>query len=130
MGISIFGRSWSSYDKPDTKVVERVIEKPVYIEKTVKLPNPDPYNWVVNQSLQMGRFLLVAITYPDCTNYEGKKIMVYENATINDLKKQRTVDPHFSSNKKFHSPIARFEPTQDGWKMAQKMVELLLMEEC
>ena len=28
------------------------------------------------------------------------------------------IDPHFSDNKKYHSPIARFEPTDRGWEMA------------
>jgi hypothetical protein len=125
MGIGIMSNSYSAYDKkPDnTTVIERIREVPA--KKKVKLPNPDPYNWILNNSLKIGRFLLIHITYPDCTNYEGKKIMLYKNVTLQELEGQKTIDPHFSSNKKFHSPIARFEPTNKGWEMGKKMMEVL-----
>jgi len=48
--------------------------------------------------------------------------MLYKDATVDDLKNQRSLDPHFSSNKRFHSPIARFEPTELGWNMAETLV--------
>jgi len=130
MGLSIGfgGRSYSSYDKssssPRVNVVERVVPTPVYVEvASKKLPNPDPYNYVINKYDYVDEFLLVDITYPDCNNYEGRKIMVYENVVIDDLKKQVSIDPHFSSNKRFHSPIARFEPTTEGWSRAIKFAE-------
>ena len=121
MGIGMFSKSYSSYDKPvyRDRIVEVEVEKRV--EVPVKLPNPDPTNFVIGKSLPIGRFLLVEVEYPDCTNYEGRKIMVYENVTLQDLKKQGHLDPHFAENKKFHSPIARFEPTSKGWDMAYIM---------
>jgi len=118
--------SSSAYDNKKQATV--VIERPVYIDrekKDLKLPNPDPFNYIINKNYQMGSYLLVDITYPDCTNYEGRKLLLYENTTIVGLKKQRHIDPHFSSNKKFHSPIARFEPTEDGWNMAIKLIDIL-----
>jgi hypothetical protein len=123
MGLGIFGSSYSIYDKSptNTTLIERIIEKPVY----KSLPNPDPYNWIINKSYKEGRFLLIDITYPDCTNYEGRKIMLYEDATLVGLKRQKILDPHFSSNKKFHSPVARFEPTEYGWQMAQGLIKIL-----
>ena len=63
--------------------------------------------------------LIVEIQYPDCINYEGKKILVFENVEYSDLMKQGSIDPHFSDNKKFKSPIARFSPTERGWQMAE-----------
>lgn len=123
MGLGIFGHSYSTYDKkPSTTVVERIIEKPIYVDR---LPNPDPLNWILNRSEEVGSFLIVDITYPDCVNYEGRKLMLYKWATVDDLIRQKTIDPHFSSNKKFHSPIARFEPTEFGWKMARTLAKKL-----
>lgn len=124
LGIGIRGRSSSTYDKStgNTTIIERVIARPV--EKT--LPNPDPYNWIIKDSWKNGKYLLVDITYPDCTNYEGRKIMLYEGVTLEELKEQRTIDPHFSSNKRYFSPIARFEPTFEGWEMGQKLVNELV----
>lgn len=118
MGCAILKASSSSYDK---NVGIRVVEVERRVEVPVQLPNPDPYNYVLEKSEQIGRFLIVEITYPDCTNYEGKKILMYEGITIKDLRKQKSIDPHFSSNKRFYSPIARFEPTEFGWIMAQKL---------
>ena len=67
---------------------------------------------------QFGKNLVVELKYPDCTNYEGRKIMVYKNLTISKLLGAKLVDPHFAKGGKFRSPIARFEPTEDGWKLA------------
>ena len=130
LGIGFGGSSYSSYDNRNCRcgssgsaTIEKVAEKPV------KLPNPDPYNWIINDSWQRGQYLLIDITYPDCKNYEGKKVMVYEDVTLDELRKQKTIDPHFSSNKKFYSPIARFEPTKRGWEMGMMFIELLWKEE-
>lgn len=49
-----------------------------------------------------------------------KKRLVFENCTLEDLMEQKLIDPHFSENKNFHSPIARFEPTEKGWENAVK----------
>ena len=122
MGISPFAH-WCEDEKSSQKttVIERVVEKPVYIN----LPNPNPFNWIINRSYQEGRFLFIDITYPDCTNYEGRKIMLYEDATIVDLRRQKCIDPHFSSNKRSYTPIDRFEPTEYGWKMGQDLIKII-----
>jgi hypothetical protein len=83
-----------------------------------KLPNPDPNNYKVEEVKTVGRFLIVRIKYPDCTNYEGMKILVYEDVSLEDLINQKLIDPHFCNNKKYKSPVARFVPTPRGQKMA------------
>lgn len=85
--------------------------------------NPDPSKWEIGYHKAIGKFLVVAIRYPDCNNYEGKKILVYENVTIDELKAQGKIDPHFSEDKKYKSPFARFEPTDRGLMMAVSMCE-------
>ena len=92
---------------------------------TVNLPNPDPGNWEVKQSEQIGDWLVVKVRYPDCTNYEGNKILVYKDATVWDLMKQCRIDPHFSDSEEWLTPFARFEPTEKGW---QKAVEFTKMQ--
>ena len=118
MGCSLgSGMSCSTYEKP--KVVEKVkvAEKP--------LPNPNPERFEIRSSIQKGRFLLLLVNYPDCTNYEGNKILLYENVDIYDLMEQGSIDPHFSNNKEKFSPIARFLPTDYGWQMAEKLIQIL-----
>lgn len=83
-----------------------------------RLPNPDPANWKIERVEQIGPNLAIELAYPDCKNFEGKKVMVYLNTTLVDLVNQKKIDPHFSNDKKLKSPFARFEPTKDGWEMA------------
>jgi len=89
------------------------------------LPNPRPDNYKILKSIQWDRFLIIKIKYLDCTNYEGQKILVYEGYQLKNLLAQKMIDPHFSENKNFISPIARFEPTEKGWKMAIAFVKAL-----
>lgn len=89
------------------------------------LPNPDPSNYTIEKHIGIRNYTIVQIIYHDCTNYEGRKILVYKDCTIDDLKRQDIIDPHFSENKKYHSPIARFEPTENGWTMAVNLITTL-----
>lgn len=95
----------------------------VYIDKS--LPNPKPGNYKILNSVQLGQYLVIKIKYLDCTNYEGVKVLVFKS-TLYKLRKQKLIDPHFSENKKFISPIARFEPTSRGWNNALVFVRQLL----
>lgn len=81
--------------------------------------NPDPERFEVMKHQQIGDFLLLMVKYPNCTNYEGKKILVYYKIDLGKMLSQRSLDPHFCNNAKVVSPVARFEPTDRGWKMAE-----------
>lgn len=87
-------------------------------KKTRFFPNPNPGNYKILRHQNVGKCLMVEIRYLDCTNYEGRKILVFENIILYDLLHQKRIDPHFSENKEFISPIARFEPTEKGWLLA------------
>lgn len=111
MGIYL-GRSRSTYERCD---------KP---SKQTNPRNPDPHKYEIIDSISINNFLIVIIKYPNCTNYEGKKILVYRNCTIEQLKNQAEgIDPHFCRKKYPKSPIARFEPTKEGAKMAVFFVQ-------
>lgn len=81
-------------------------------------PSPKINNYKILEYRHSANGLTVFITYKDVSNYEGKKILVYENCTLTDLLNQELIDPHFSDNKQMLSPIARFEPTNRGWSDA------------
>jgi hypothetical protein len=59
------------------------------------------------------------VVYPDCINYEGRKVMVYVNVTPEQLAAQTSLVPHFSADRGHLSPVARFVPTPRGWEMAR-----------
>lgn len=91
----------------------------VYNDRVTYSNQPNPARFRIDKYEQFDNCLLVLVVYPDCTNYEGKKVMVYKDMTITRLRGFKTLDPHFSNNEEYASPIARFEPTMEGWNNAQ-----------
>jgi len=121
MGISLFKASGDRYPTPE----------PYSYTEPPKFPNPNPANYVILDEWSCGSprgdyYLVLMVQYPDCTNFEGKKILVYHNVTKSSLLTQRLIDPHFSNKTDYHSPIARFVPTEYGWETAIKLCRTLL----
>jgi hypothetical protein len=84
--------------------------------------NPDPSNFRVLRSLKKGNVILLEIKYPNCTNYEGHKIIVMDSLMYElSVKHLGKLDPHFSD--KGQTVIARFEPSIRGWEMAKEFIE-------
>lgn len=115
-------RFFSSDRYPDKPIAQ---PRPAGYIPDQPLPNPDPSRYKIGSYVHMGRFLIVKIHYLDCTKYEGNKLLMYENVTIDELKKQKLIDPHFSDNKRYISPIARFLPNDYGWEMAIRLAKAL-----
>ena len=111
-------RSLSPAPKSATKsTVKKVVSPkpaPVLFEG-----NPDPKNFVIERAEMIGLHVVAEVVYPDCKNYEGRKILVFKGCTIAYLAKQEFLDPHFCHNSTHPSPFARFEPTEDGWYAAR-----------
>lgn len=80
--------------------------------------NPDPRNYKIVDFYEINRHVVVKVHYPDCTNYEGIKVLLYEKTTIEELRQQKYLDPHFTVDPRFKSPFARFAPTEVGWNSA------------
>ena len=116
MGLRIMHLSGSSHEEPSVITREVVKEKVIIKEKSI---NPDPYNWKLIRSKQVSKYCVMDVLYPDCTNFEGRKILVLKNIThLESVKYQGNLDPHFTSANVKWKPIARFEPTKEGWKNA------------
>jgi hypothetical protein len=69
---------------------------------------------------------VLTVHYPDATNFEGRKILVYRHKgdgliAIEQLVAGGELDPHFCSSP--NSPIARFAPTTEGARLARIFVE-------
>lgn len=95
------------------------------MEKESLSSNPDPKVFQVRGHEVIGNYLIVVVRYPNCTNFGGKKILVYENLhDIYMLLDQGELDPHFGEGDNFY-PVARFQPTTIGLLMAREMCEHL-----
>lgn len=112
--------SSSSFDKSDYDMNMGIGSK---VNNSVN-ENPDPRRYVIYSHIQYRDILLVKIRYLDCNNFEGIKILVFRCSLL-DLKQQVAIDPHFSENKDYESPIARFEPTEEGWDNGMKFILLI-----
>lgn len=121
MGLRLFGSSSSGDKKKSTSMFSHWLSESkgsIPIDNKNFIPNPDPTNYKIVKHIYINNILLVMINYLDCTNYEGNKILLFENCTIEQLIAQKYIDPHFCDNDEFLSPIARYEPTERGWLMA------------
>lgn len=86
--------------------------------------NPDALNFRIITEQRIGKYLVLLVHYPDCTNYEGKKLMVYEGFnSAQELIKHNLgkLDPHFSTGS--GSPIARFKPTDASLELIERMIK-------
>lgn len=61
---------------------------------------------------KIGKCLITKIHYPNCTNWDGYKILVFKDISEKELRNAKLIDPHFSKSKL--SPIARFKPGFEG----------------
>lgn len=91
--------------------------------------DPDPQKFKLLVTVAIGKYLIVKIKYPNCSNYEGVKILLLENVTEQALKSMTYLDPHFSNDSAKISPIARFEPTDRGLTMAILLAKRLEIDE-
>ena len=69
---------------------------------------------------------MIEVNYPDCTNYEGRKILIFKGCSYHDIVAQKELDPHFSDSKKL-SPFMRIEPTEKGWAAGKLIIQWLSM---
>lgn len=86
------------------------------LDDTPNSQAPNPKSFKILKTKQVGLNLVVKINYPNCTNFEGNKILVYKNLSQMFIYSMKIIDPHF--NNKGTSPFVRFEPTDDGWQAA------------
>ncbi len=85
-------------------------------------PNPDPLRFTIERVKETGPYLAGLIHYPDCTNYEGRKIIVFEGLTETKLRSMKYLDPHFFEG----GPVmARFQPDESGWENALQLMRTL-----
>lgn len=74
--------------------------------------NPNPHRFELISSERHGNLHLCVVTYPDCTTYEGRKIIV----TKDDPNAMTSLDPHFVEG---GPVVARFAPTDEGMRHAR-----------
>lgn len=82
-------------------------------------PNPDPYKFFVEKSERIGNNTILLVHYFGCTTFDGRKLLLI-NIPWDD---RPELDPHFLDGN--HIVKARFEPTEEGYKLAKLCAENL-----
>lgn len=119
MGLGLLVSSCSC-DCPPPQRVE--VEVEVKQSKTQRTPTKD---YKVLDVIQGTHFVALLVRYSAATNYEGKKILVYRDSLHAVLAhgEKFGLDPHFCESE-HPSPIARFEPTTNGWANAIRFMKV------
>lgn len=81
--------------------------------------NPSPTNFNVTLCYYQNGYTIVNVKYLDCTNYEGKKILVYLGDLVDAISASKKLDPHFFEG---GSLVARFAPNKQGHAALQKLI--------
>lgn len=111
MGLNLIGFSSDKTDKN-------------YEEYKISNVDPNPRIYKIIKYKEIGKGIVVLVNYPNCTNFEGNKIIVYENTTIDELNKLDQIDPHFT-NRNGTKPFARFVPNDKGWTKAISLLKIM-----
>jgi hypothetical protein len=88
----------------------------------VEAPAPNPKNFKIKFQKSYSNGTVAIVDYPDCSNYEGRKILVFSGNT--PISKDFPLDPHFQEGPN-RSPIARFEPSVRGSHLAFELARKL-----
>lgn len=94
---------------------EQGSERVVVQRVEVPLPNPVPENFTVERTQRAGSYVCALVHYPDATNFEGRKVIVFRDTTEEDVTGADLLDPHFAEDGNI---IARFRPDDEGWNDA------------
>lgn len=86
--------------------------------------NPNPFRFTILDYMTHQGNTLVKINYPDCTNYEGNKLLLIAR-NINEIRAWNKLDPHFIEGRT-NGMVARFEPTDFGWVLGMSALRTLL----
>ena len=81
---------------------------------------PNPVVWSLLSRLDYNNATVLKVRYPNCTNFEGIKILVFKGRLPEEL--PAVLDPHFSEHE---GPFARFSPTHEGWVVANNLAKFL-----
>ena len=83
-----------------------------YMNNTPHPNDPDPSLFIIMHVEQIGSCVLAIIKYPNCTNFEGEKVIVWKDRTVSEIQEMVSIDPHFNETDK--TLVARFIPTGVG----------------
>ena len=90
---------------------------------TETAPNPNPYRFDIIKIQEFDRHTVAWIRYPDCSTFEGIKVLVFAGNCASKIQSSDRIDPHFTKDRP--TLIARFRPDQAGMAALQLFIDPL-----
>lgn len=72
----------------------------IQYKRKIKPPNPDPKDFKILWIEEVYDYTIVIIHYPNCTTFEGNKLLVYSGNIKKELRMKYSIDPHFTKRGK------------------------------
>jgi hypothetical protein len=82
-------------------------------------PNPNPRDFEILWVLETDDYLLAKVRYPQCTTFDGEKLLLFKGLRTEWLYSLKVLDPHFYSESNL---VARFKPDDEGLKLAMEIL--------
>lgn len=82
-------------------------------------PNPNPYRFTVEDAWERGHLTVALVRYPDCTTFDGLKILVLDGKCASELKQATHLDPHLLPENRV---VARFRPDAKGRALLERLL--------
>lgn len=92
----------------------------------IRSGEPDPFKYIIKRTVRSpdGKYVLAEVNYPNCVNFAGNKILLIKTDMMTFLGRN-SLDPHFLEEGNDMEIMARFRPTEEGWRAARKYLEML-----
>lgn len=85
--------------------------------------SPNPWKFTIHEIWQYKHATVAIIDYPNCTNFEGSKVIVFRGQQRDALLKAEQIDPHFYQKSTTLSIIARFRPDAKHVDLARQFAK-------
>ena len=95
------------------------------LPESPRLGEPQAHRFSIVEMDQVEKNVVALISYPDATEYEGVKLLVYRHTSVEAVWTSLKLDPHFLESSPFPTPFARFEPTSEGLEAAFALAAVL-----
>ena len=84
----------------------------------------DPTKYRILKEKRINNFIILKLAYIIDSDNQNTKILLFKNCTLLDIVQQvNGIHPEFFNDSEIINPVAIFKPDEEGWKMAEFLVE-------
>lgn len=86
--------------------------------------NLDPTKYRILRERRLDNYIILKLAYIIDSDNQNTKILLFKNCSLLDIVEQKDgIHPEFYEDSKVINPVAIFKPDDEGWRMAEHLVE-------